>query len=208
MKKESIVRTKEESMRDILNSAELMFADKGFYGARIDKIAEQANINKRMIYVYFGEKEELYKQVLFNVYQRMEQVEAQLLKQTFEGKKLIEKIIEVYFDFLHNNPSFVRILMWENLNKAQYLNELQDVFVERKTIKLIKEALVKGKQQGVFKQEIDETETVISLITICFGNFSNQYTLSKLFHKDLKNQQSILERRQYVTNMMLAYICN
>lgn len=73
-------RSPEDSKQDILNAAEIEFSEKGFYGARVDEIAERANINKRMIYAYFGDKESLYKQVLFQVYARMEAVEYELVK--------------------------------------------------------------------------------------------------------------------------------
>ena len=68
-------RNSERSRQDILQAAERQFAEKGFYGARVDEIAADAAINKRMIYEYFGSKELLYKQVLFQVYRRLETAE-------------------------------------------------------------------------------------------------------------------------------------
>ena len=42
----------------ILEAAEQEFSEKGLYGARVDEIAAKADINKRMLYQYFGNKEE------------------------------------------------------------------------------------------------------------------------------------------------------
>ena len=201
------VRSPEESMRDILNAAEQEFADKGFYGARMDEIAEKAHINKRMIYAYFGDKEFLYKQILFLVYARMEAVERGLVEKQFTGRELIREIISAYFHFLKTNPTFVHILMWENLNRGRYLKEMESSKIERQTIRLFAQEIAKGKAEGIFKPEIDEFQTVISLITICFANFSNQYTLSKLFHTDLTSDEMLDERRRYTMDMVMAYLC-
>src|ERR1700679_1832531 len=48
----------------ILSAALKEFAAKGFAGARVDVIAKRAAINKRMLYHYFGDKEDLFKAVL------------------------------------------------------------------------------------------------------------------------------------------------
>jgi len=201
-------KNSEKSKQDILNAAEEQFAAKGFYGARIDEIAKQANINKRMIYEYFVNKEILYKKVLFNVYKRLEIAEYEILEQKVTGVDLIRNIISMYFDFLQNNPNFVSILMWENLNKAAYLNEMPSSEVERPTIKFIKEEIRKGKQAGIFKPTIDEEQAVISLIVVCFANFSNRYTLSKLFAQNLADENLLKIRKQHTIDIMTAYMCN
>lgn len=48
----------------ILAAALAEFSAKGFAGARVDAIARRARINKRMLYHYFGAKEQLYREVL------------------------------------------------------------------------------------------------------------------------------------------------
>ena len=188
-------------------AAEKEFAERGFFGARVDEIAQNAQINKRMLYAYFGDKEGLYKQVLFQVYGRMEAVEQELVAQKLTGKELIEKIIGAYFDFLRDNPSFVSILMWENLNCGRYLKELENNRIERSTIHFFVDALEQGIHTGVFRSDIDPWHTALSLITTCFANFSNQYTLSKLFAKDLANAETIEARKQHTIEMMTAYLC-
>ncbi len=196
----------EKSRQRILQAAESQFAAKGFYGARVDEIAAQADINKRMIYEYFTNKETLYKNVLFAVYKRMEAAEQTLLARHCTGVDLVREIICVYFDFLQNNPAFVSILLWENLNQARYLAELPASDVERPTIRRFAEELRRGKEAGVFRREIDEKQTVVSLIMVCFANFSNRYTLSKLFGLDLSSAQVLEERKQHTIDMVLAYL--
>jgi AcrR family transcriptional regulator len=199
-------RNADKTRQDILDAAEEQFADKGFYGARVDEIADQARINKRMIYAYFGNKEELYKKVLFSVYNRLHIAEKRLQTGQYEGRTLIREIISLYFDFLRRNPGFVSILMWENLNKASCLKELPQGDLQRPTIQYFREAISRGKADGIFRTDIDENQVVISLITVCFANFSNCHTLSCLFGCDLCSETLIEQRKQQTVEMMLAYL--
>ena len=58
--------------------ATAVFAEQGYSGARVDEIAERTRTTKRMIYYYFGGKEELYLAVLENAYRGIREAEQQL----------------------------------------------------------------------------------------------------------------------------------
>lgn len=201
-------RNSEKSKAAILTAAEEEFAQKGFFGARVDEIANKANINKRMIYAYFGDKEKLYTHVLLYNYSKMEDVENNLVKSNFSGTELIKNIISTYFDFLYNNPNFVNILMWENLNKGNYLNKIENAVIERKSILYFINAIENGKSCGIFKGNIDSYQIVLSMITTCFANFSNQYTLSKLFNTNLSDKDIIEIRKQHTIELINSYLIN
>src|ERR1700728_4681638 len=48
----------------LLAAASEEFSEFGLAGARIDRIAERAGANKRLLYVYFGDKDQLFDTVL------------------------------------------------------------------------------------------------------------------------------------------------
>src|SRR5690554_3639764 len=118
------VKDSTQSKKDILRAAEEKFSEKGLYGTRVDEIADGAKINKRMIYEYFGSKEELYKAVLSDVYGRLGYKEQVLLAQELPCEEAIRRIVTLYFDFLRDNPTYVSLILWENLNKGQYIEDL------------------------------------------------------------------------------------
>ena len=66
----------ERTKRDILSVATKEFAKHGFNGARIDAIAARTSTTKRMIYYYFGGKEQLYIAVLEQEYAKIRDDEA------------------------------------------------------------------------------------------------------------------------------------
>ena len=68
------LRDPDRTKARIFQAAADEFAARGFDGARMDKIAELAGINKRMIYVYWGDKQELYREILRQKVQAMHEV--------------------------------------------------------------------------------------------------------------------------------------
>lgn len=205
--KQPRVRNAAQSRRDILRAAETCFARKGFYGASVNEIADLAGINKRMLYAYFDNKENLYRQVLFTVYQRMEAVEVELLRQDPHGVELIVAIITAYFEFLRNNHTFVSIIMWENLSRANHLNGLPPEHVQRKTLEEFRRRILAAREQGIFRPRVDPDQTVLSLIVVCFANFSNRYTLSRLFTRNMEEDEIIEARKRHTIELVLSYLC-
>ena len=86
-------------------------------------------------------------------------------------------------------------------------NEMSGGDVERPTIRFFMDEIRRGKEAGVFRKELDEEQVVISLITVCFANFSNRYTLSKLFSRPLDSPEMIEKRKRHTIDLMLTYIC-
>ena len=62
------LRDAERTRADLLRVATEVFAEQGLSGARVDEIADRTRTTKRMIYYYFGGKEQLYLAVLDEAY--------------------------------------------------------------------------------------------------------------------------------------------
>src|SRR5215475_3508755 len=61
-----------EGMRlRILDAAKQEFATHGLAGARVDRIADKAGANKRMLYYHVGKKDDLYLEVLEGAYEQI-----------------------------------------------------------------------------------------------------------------------------------------
>ncbi len=93
--------------RGILAAALAEFSAKGIAGARVDRIAEAARTNKRMLYHYFGSKEGLYRAVL---HQRLTERPPIGDIDTDEADRL-----GLLFERLTDSRDYLRLLMWEAL---------------------------------------------------------------------------------------------
>ncbi len=200
MKKSDVTKQK------ILKAAEIAFSEKGLYGARVDEITETAGVNKRMIYAYFGSKKKLYIAVLNMVYRRLTESEEKLLNQQSDCVETVKRIIAHYFTFLHENPTFVKMLMWENLNEGQYLKQSEAPEVKVTAVNLLKMVLKQGVQQGIFRDDLDLDELIVSINMFCFSYFSNIYTMAQIMKADLNRNDMVDKRCAHVTDIILRYI--
>ena len=111
----------ERTMADILEVATREFADKGLAGARIDAIAEAMRTSKRMIYYYFGSKEGLYLRVLEESYRRIRDIEAEATLDDLAPEDALRRLVGHTFDYQWAHPEFVRLVLNENIHRAEYL---------------------------------------------------------------------------------------
>jgi TetR/AcrR family transcriptional regulator len=103
-------RNPEETRARILAAALAEFSAKGIAGARVDRIAEAARTNKRMLYHYFGSKEGLYRAVL---HQRLTERTPIADIETDEADRL-----GLLFERLADSRDYLRLLMWEALERG------------------------------------------------------------------------------------------
>lgn len=200
-------RDSNQTRKNILDAAEYEFSEKGIYGTRIDEIAERANINKRMIYEYFGNKEELYRTVLFAVYQRLGEQELTVLSENVSCVEAIKRIIRFYFEYLEQNPTYVNLLLWENLNKGRYIQNHETSVFRNSTFEALRNIIKKGKEQGVFRESIDTEQFIVSLLMYTFSHFSNKYTLAKLMNQSEEEAKNKNKTIDTLTQMFIRYMC-
>ena len=202
MKKKKSEITKQR----ILEAAEAEFSEKGIFGARIDSIAANAGVNKRMIYEYFLNKEGLYKTVLINVYNRISLWESSLVGDTDDPVRVIRDLVHSYFEFLTKNQSFVRILLWENLNGAVVLKDSGQSDLKAVVLQLISRVIADGKARGVFRADADEYQVTMSLLNFAFSYFANVHTLSYVLSNDLLDEARINERAGFISDILIKYL--
>src|SRR3954464_9126727 len=73
----------------ILAAAALEFAERGYAGARVDRIARRARVNKAMLYYHFGSKQGLYRTLLRSTFS---QIAAQLASIAASGRRPVEAL--------------------------------------------------------------------------------------------------------------------
>ncbi len=199
MKKSDITKEK------ILQAAEESFAEKGLYGARVDEIAALSTVNKRMIYEYFGNKEKLYTAVLERVYRRLSDSQQALMHQDLDCVDMMRRMIEHFFVFLYDNPTFVKMAHWENLNEAAYLKTSNVKSYQNLSFDLMKKVLRQGIACGAFRRDINVENTILSVHAFVYSYFFNIHTMAYIMNIDAKGRESVHEHCAYLTEMVLCY---
>jgi AcrR family transcriptional regulator len=96
----------------LLAAAREEFQQYGLAGGRVDRIGGRAGVNKRLIYVYFGDKEGLFEEV---IRQNRNAVGAAV---RFDAEDLPGYALLLY-DYWQEHPDSVRLFWWRNLERAR-----------------------------------------------------------------------------------------
>src|SRR3954470_3521065 len=118
---EERIRDADRSQGTILAAARDEFAEFGLGGARMDRIAERAALNKRLIYYYFADKETLFQAVLEQSYRDIRAAEQQLNLLEVEPAQALRKLVDVTSNYYPEDPGFLPLLTSANLPRARHL---------------------------------------------------------------------------------------
>lgn len=196
----------ERTKTAILEAAEKEFSELGFYGSRVDRISDNSGVNKSLIYKYFGNKSCLYTTVFGIVYDRFTELEKELLAvDNPDWKAKISHFVEMEFDFCHRNRSYVRMIMWENLNKKEaYSGKLNKT--KQPILNCLKEIIEQVNTERRTPLTIDEYDLLITMYSCCFFYFSNTSTLSEIVGDDLSSERIIEHRVKVVSDLLIHYL--
>src|ERR1700681_2753010 len=112
----------------VLAAATGEFKDKGVAGARVDVIARRAGVNKRMLYHYFGSKEDLYLAVLEAAYAGIRGAESRLRLTEHHPEQAMRELALFTWEYFIDHPEFLSLLQTENLHKARFLKRSARIF--------------------------------------------------------------------------------
>lgn len=196
----------EITQRKILEEAEREFSEKGLYGARVDSIASKAKVNKSLIYRHFGSKVGLYEEVLYRVYNRLGVLEDSVINASDDDAEKMKEFVRCYFNFLKENPSFVHMVMWENLNNAKYFKERGVAALKNPILAELAKIINRAKMNQTLPEGVDSDQLILTLIGCCFNYFSNMFTLNDIVGKDLMNDEYMEHRINSISDMLLSYL--
>ena len=200
-----VSRDPEGTKTAILAAATREFADKGFGGARIDAIAADAKINKRMLYHYYGGKESLYVAVLEQAYAAIRQAEAKLDLAHREPEEGLRDLVQFTFRYFLDHPEFLSLLGTENLLKAKYLKRSEQIVaVNSPLIDELRGVLDRGARKGVFRRGIDPLDVYLTMAALGFFYLSNRWTLSTVFRRDLVAKGEVARWGEHISDVVLS----
>ncbi|MEI7601207.1 MAG: TetR/AcrR family transcriptional regulator [Aestuariivirga sp.] len=192
----------------ILAAAKVEFARKGLGGARVDDIAARAKVNKRMLYHYFGNKEDLFRITLEDAYAGIRLAEARLEIEKDDPVTALTRLIRFTWQYYLDNPEFITLVNSENLHKARHIKasermrEMSRPFVGR-----MRSLLERGVRARLFRPDLDAVQVNITIAAIGYYYLTNRFTGSIVFERDLMSKRALDERLDFNTKTILRVIC-
>lgn len=197
----------EKTRENILQAAITEFVQQGLAGAQVDAIAERTATSKRMIYYYFGSKEQLYVECLVKLYGDIRKTEHSLDLDSLAPEQAIQRLVEFTFDHHANNVDFVRIVCTENIHYGEYVKQ-SPVIREMSSMVLdaLGKILARGVAQGVFRPGIEVIDLHMLMSSFCFYRVSNRHTFGDIFQIDLSDEQIKQRHKQVICEAVMRYI--
>jgi AcrR family transcriptional regulator len=175
----------ERTRNEILEVAMREFAAQGFAGARVDEIAARTRTTKRMIYYYFGSKEQLYIAVLERAYANIRSLEREVDVEHLDPAAAVRRLAEVTFDHHEAHPEFIRLVSIENIHNAEHMAKSERLTnLNMPVIDLIDGILERGRAQHVFRGDVDAIDVHMMISAFCVFRIANRHTFGSLFGRD------------------------
>ncbi|MBC8241235.1 MAG: TetR family transcriptional regulator [Alphaproteobacteria bacterium] len=200
-------RDPEAAQQRILDAALGEFSEKGLGGARVDDIARRASVNKRMLYHYFGNKDDLFLAVLEFAYREIRSAEMALNLDNLSPEEGMRRLVAFTYDYFIKAPYFINLLNSENLHNARHLRRSKAILdMHGPVIGLIRDLLRRGVAQGVFRADADPIQVFITNASVGYFYFSNIHTLSTILDRDFQSKEELAMRREHVIDVVMGYL--
>jgi AcrR family transcriptional regulator len=200
-------RDAERTRSEILEVATREFAEHGLAGARVDEIAARTRTTKRMIYYYFGGKEQLYIEVLEAAYARIRAVEREVDVDHLDPREAIRRLAELTFDHHDSHPEFIRLVSIENIHHAEHMAKSKRLAnLNNPAIALIERILERGRAEQVFRRDVDPIDVHMLISSFCVFRVANRHTFRTLFDRDLTDPERRDHYRRMLGDMVVDYL--
>lgn len=191
-------KTSTTTRNKILESAKLVFIEKGKDGARMQEIANRAGVNKAMLFYYFSNKDLLYLDVLNSIFRQLFEKINGIAISEIEPRRKIEQIVYEYTNFLSRNEGLPRIMLREIADGAEVVSGiLQEIFSKSESgpflniLSMIEDSVTSEQFRNV-----DPVQTFISILGMCVMYFIAKPIFKNVDAFELINQDDFLQQRQ------------
>lgn len=186
-----------ETEQEIFDAALHVFAREGRRGARMQEIADTADINKAMLHYYFRNKETLYEEVFAFTIQRFLASFGESLKEAPTFEETLRVFIEGYVDFVSSNEDAIGLMVNENLRGGSLLAEHIGKATKEGNAppQILAKTIAAAVEEGEIRP-VDPIHTVISVISTCLFFFVAQPTVKILHPPADEDWEAFVEERK------------
>ncbi|MDD2563109.1 MAG: TetR/AcrR family transcriptional regulator [Salinivirgaceae bacterium] len=160
----------QQRIDSIIDAAETVILKKGYDNSTFTDFAEVANYNKRTIYLYFKNKDDIFAAVTYRVLDKIELfIQKKVIAQE-NGLTNLQNIVWGYYTFFLSNPKYFSLLWtleeryFVPNKEEEYASHILKSFEKRKSaISIIRETYHKGLNDGSIKKTLNP-ELLITLL--------------------------------------------
>ncbi len=157
--------------QNILEAAKKVFVKRGFAGARMQEIADEAAINKAMLHYYYRSKEKLFKVILEESMTGVINQFADALDEEGSVLEKIETVVRVYISNLRKQPHLPLFVLHElSQNRTHFLDDIKGRVHHMPNFLLFFQQILKEQQEGIIKA-IPPMHLLLNVMSMCVFPF-------------------------------------
>ncbi len=178
----------------ILSAAIKEFAEFGLAGARVDRIANRAEVNKAMIYYYFRSKENLYQTIINRHFTRIGKLLEEKIDPEDSPELIFFKLAQSYDAVFEKNGELVPIFLREVASGGDRMNKiLVDILTKKGLVAKLQQIIDRGKRNGLFRK-VDSRQAIISFVGMNLYYLIMSPIVNSVL--EIKNQKEFRQKRQ------------
>ena len=204
----------ETSREAILEAAEIVFAEHGFDGARVDIIAHLSGYDKKLLFRHYGEKLGLYTEVLKRADKELNALLMSVLAPWLKDETLIfqaqglrlflETLVRMTFDYLVAHPRFLRILTWEMAEGWQTYSQITSRFSSEESGQL-ETLLDTAYHTGLLRSDFSPTIQLTLILHLCQSYLASLPLYQTLLPgSDLSSAAMLARAREHLVTLVVA----
>jgi AcrR family transcriptional regulator len=164
-----VAKTERDSRASIAEAALVEFAEYGFDGARIARIAARARVNKQLLYYYFGSKSSLHQSVVRDIAREF----THLIRSRLNTDNPVERIRArsgIAFDYLASNSTRTRLLLSGLSDEREETEPIRGAITEFQA--QLHREISAAQGGGFFRDDVDPARAAAQTVILLLGYFS------------------------------------
>lgn len=197
-------RDAEKSRATILRAAAQEFAAEGLAGARTERIARRAGVNKALLHYYFKDKESLHGAVLDSVFSGLYERLQAVLSQPGTPREKLLAWVGAHFDYIAASPIYPRLVQREMMRgpSSPHLRRIVRRYL-RPVQQQVWQELQAGMEAGEFRR-LNAHHFLLSTVAMNVFYFSSASMIFILTGQNPLTPERIAERRAAVLDLISA----
>jgi len=185
------------SKQRILNASLREFAAFGFEGARVDRIAENAGINKAMIFYYFSSKQNLFRTVVSEVLLDYIPKVQNVIRESSTPEQLFDALPSLYIRYFSKRKEIIQIIAHQLIHSPKTIAPvIGEIFAEVPDApSKVLPVLIKNWHRKGLISESDPIQFILNVLSLCLLPIVASPMVEGILNIRIQDDASFLEKR-------------
>ena len=203
---ESLGSSVDVTQEVVLDVALKHFAELGFTEARLEAIAQESGMSKRMIHYHFGDKKGLYFRCLQLAVSKLRPSVAEMELDSSISVEGVKKIVEAVFRHYIAYPDAVRLLVVENLMEYANVTESQPIADQSSVTLQLDKLLMLGQDAGAFRPGISAQDVFTLITSLAIFRITMHKTTINLYGVDMTDRHNTAGMARMAADAVVAFL--